>query len=130
MMRIVNIVFFLAVIGAATWTYQIKHDAEAQLSEIRSLEKQIETNKEMIDVLSADWAFLTQPARIQVLVERFGETLGLDVTTADQIATFDALPGEPVRDASQGIEEIIVQDNLGLENVDGLATGAINGEAQ
>jgi len=120
MIRIFNAVLVLVVIGAATFTYRVKHEAEATLGEIRETRAAIETQHELIDVLNADWAVLTSPARIQRLVDQYRDVLNLDVTAAHQIVTPQALPDPPVRDASDGIREIIAG-----ELDDELTTGSI-----
>lgn len=121
MMRFINVVLITLVIGAATWTYTIKHDAEARLSEIRATEREIDTSRETIEMLKADWAYLTRPQRIKALSEQFSDQLQLDVTETHQIVQPDELPDAPVRDAAQGIEEIIAQ-----QLADELTTGSID----
>lgn len=120
MMKLFNIMLVTAVIVAATLTYSIKHDAEARLSEIRSVERDIETSRESIEVLKADWGYLTRPQRMQALAEQYREELQLDVTETHQLITTEELPGAPVRDAATGIEEILAQ-----ELADELTTGSI-----
>lgn len=122
MMRFINAALAVLVLGTAVWTYSIKYDTEKQLAEIRSLKAQIETERETIELLRADWAFLTQPERLQKLAERYQETLKLDVTTATQIVNSSELPGEPIRDASDGIAEILAGEGL-----DSLTTGSTGG---
>lgn len=123
MMRFINVVLITLVIGAATWTYTIKHEAEARLSEIRSVERQIATSRETIEMLKADWAFLTRPQRVQALSEQYVDELQLGVTETHQLIVADELPDAPIRDAAEGIEEILAQ-----EFADQLTTGSINND--
>lgn len=122
MMRFINAALAVLVLGTAVWTYSIKYETEKQLAEIRSLKAQIETERETIELLTADWAFLTQPERLQKLAARYQESLKLDVTTATQIVNSSELPGEPIRDASDGIAEILAGEGL-----DNLTTGSTGG---
>lgn len=122
MMRILNIALLAVLIGIATWTYSVKHEAQDRLAEIRALEDKIATERNSIDLLKADWAFLSDPQRLKVLADRYQEDLGLQTTRPEQIATFDELPGpppEPVRDA---LTDIIAGDATDL-----LTTGSVGG---
>ncbi|MDZ7824570.1 MAG: hypothetical protein U5K75_11415 [Ahrensia sp.] len=120
MMRWFNLALFGVVIAAATWTYQVKHDAEVKLDEIRTLESQIALERETIELLRADWAKLSHPARLQVLAERYHDTLGLSVTEADQIITVDELPEVPVFAPGDGVGELIAG-----QTTDDMTTSAI-----
>ncbi len=107
MMRIVNIVLIAGLIAIATWTYSIKHEAQDLLADIRDFENRIETERESIDFLRADWAYLSDPQRLQALVERYKEDLDLAVTRPDQIATFADLPGPPPAPTGDAVSDII-----------------------
>lgn len=123
MLRWVNIAVLAAVVGTATWTYQIKHDAEAQLDEIRALKRQIALERESIELLKADWAHLSHPSRLQALVQRYAEELGLQVTDANQIVQPDELPDAPVFVPGDSVGDIIAG-----EVVDDVTTSGIDGE--
>lgn len=124
MRRIINAILVVMAVVAATWTYTVKHDAEARLSEIRALERDIENYRELINVLHADWAVLTEPGRIETLSRQFSESMALDATASHQITGFDALPGMMERGASEAIEDIIAGE------FDPLTTGSVDMEAQ
>jgi hypothetical protein len=120
MMRWINLLFLGLVIAAATWTYQVKHEAEEKLAEIRELEKKIALERETIDLLKADWAFLSHPSRLERLVKRYEQELGLQVTDSNQLILADELPGVPVFTPGDGIGDIIAG-----EAIDDLQTGSI-----
>lgn len=122
MMRIINITLLAVLIGIATWTYSVKHEAQDLLSQIRSLEDAIETERESIDLLKADWAFLSDPQRLQALADRYKDDLGLSATRPDQIATFDELPGPPPAPATDAVTDIIAGEITDL-----MTTGAVEG---
>ncbi|WP_035267247.1 hypothetical protein [Ahrensia sp. 13_GOM-1096m] len=120
MMRWINLLFLGLVIAAATWTYQVKHEAEVKLTEIRELKNKIALERETIELLKADWAFLSHPARLEKLAKRYEQELGLQVTEADQIISADELPDVPVFAPGDGIGDLIAG-----EAIDDLQTGSI-----
>ena len=112
MFRTTDIVLIAVMVSAAAFTYQTKHAAEDELRELRRLESQIRFEEETADLLRADWSLLTQPARLQSLVEIYQAELNLQPIDARQITD----PGEipmPVVDL----------DDPGQAPPDGLASG-------
>ena len=95
MIRIVNIVLVVLMLGAATWTYAVKHRAERNVAEINELERRIKLEKESIDLLQADWAYLSQPSRLKTLADQYGEQLQLQQTEPQQIVHPNELPAAP-----------------------------------
>ena len=75
MLRTFDIILFVAMVAAATVTYQIKHHAENKLAEVRRLRAEVHLEKQTIDLLEADWSLLNQPGRVQHLVESFKELI-------------------------------------------------------
>lgn len=122
MVRWFNLVIVGSVIATATWTYQVKHDAEAKLDEIRELNRQIALERETIELLKADWAHLSHPSRLQTLVERYQAELGLEVTDSNQIIGVDELPDVPVFVPGDPLGDIIAG-----EIKDEMTTGSIDG---
>lgn len=94
--RWVNLVLVAAMIVGAVLTYDAKHDAEQAAERVQALRAQIQKEKEMIDLLRAEWSVLTQPARLQGLVERYQQELGLRAFDVRQIATIDEIPARPI----------------------------------
>ncbi len=92
MLRPLDLILILVMVATATVTYTIKYSAEATLDEVRSLEDQIALEENNIDLLKADEALLTQPARMARLAEFFAAELGLQPAEPEQIATLDQLP--------------------------------------
>lgn len=68
MLRTFDIIMIAAMLVAATVTYTIKYDAEKQIAVIAKLKRQIDSEKDTITLLRADWALMTQPGRLQSLV--------------------------------------------------------------
>ena len=104
MLRPFYLLLLVAMIGAATVTYQIKHHAEEKLAEVRALQAEIRLEEQTLDLLKADWSLLNQPIRLQRLVERFQDELELQNIDPQQIATAVELPQKLLQ-----IEELIAQ---------------------
>lgn len=94
MLRPLDVILIVAMTAAAAVTYQIKHNAENTMAEVRRLRAEIHLEKQTIDLLEADWSLLNQPGRVQRLAENFKEELQLETLQPDQIATLDELPDE------------------------------------
>ncbi len=96
MLRTVDFVIIGFMAAAAVLTFQIKSQAEKQLSQIKRLEAEIQLEKDTIDLLKADWSLLVQPGRLQQLVALHSEELGLEITEAHQIVRPQELPARVV----------------------------------
>jgi hypothetical protein len=107
MLKTFDIIMIMIMISAAAVTFRIKAESETQLREVRNLERQIANEDDAIDLLEADWSLLTQPARIQKLVDAHKEALGLQATVSRQVTGVEAIPekglaadeGDPIADA-------------------------------
>jgi hypothetical protein len=107
MLKTFDIIMIMIMISAAAVTFRIKAGSEAQLREVRTLERQIAREEDAIDLLEADWSLLTQPSRIQKLVDAHRQELGLEATVSRQVSGVDAIPekglatdsGDPIADA-------------------------------
>ncbi len=122
MFRTSDIVLIAVMVAAAAMTYSIKRDAEVQLDAVRKLQVQIRTEEDTIDLLKADWSLLTQPSRLQKLVERYHDQLGLEPVDPRQFAGLEGLPPRPLT-----IEDITSADAAGEadELLDATTTGAV-----
>ncbi|MBL8808429.1 MAG: hypothetical protein JNN22_16400 [Rhodospirillales bacterium] len=72
--------------------YQLKHEVIALENDLSRLNRQIVQEQENIHVLKAEWSYVTQPARLQALAQRF---LDLQPMAPRQFARLDALPALP-----------------------------------
>ena len=96
MFRTTDIVLIAVMIGAAAVTYRIKQNAESELEHINKIKTQIRLEHDAINLLKADWSLLSQPRRLQKLVDLYQAQLNLQPTSAEQIVTLDQLPMRPV----------------------------------
>ena len=107
MLRTIDIIMILVMVSAAAVTYRIKATSEDQLRQVRKLERQIALEEDAIDLLKADWSLLTQPSRVQRLVEAHKDALELQATDSTQVTGLESVPerglaesdGDPIADA-------------------------------
>lgn len=103
MFRTSDTVLIAVMVAAAAFTYKTKHDAEGSLREVRKLESQIRYQEDMITVINADWALLTQPARLQRLSEHFTAQLNLQPQDPRQIVSARDVPEK----------QLVIEDLIG-----------------
>ncbi len=113
MLRSFDLVLIGVMTAAAVVTYTIKHRADEKLMEVRRLESEIKLEKDTIDLLKADWALLTQPNRLQRLINVYNSELGLASTETTQLAMPKELPMQKARlpQPETTIEDIIAGKN-------------------
>lgn len=97
MSRIVNVVLLVAVIVVAVITYGMKHQAEIAAEKVAKLNRQIASEKQSSALLKAEWSMLTQPARLQTVVERYADHFKLAPFSADQLATIEEIEIKPIQ---------------------------------
>lgn len=129
--RTFDMILVAIMICAAGITYKVKYDAQKRISEVHRIERQIVAEKNTINLLHAEWAMMIEPQRMQALVTRYQDQLGLQVTDARQIVKLQDIP-ERLPDQ---IENLIKDDELeeknsllarnGNANVDTIATGSV-----
>ncbi|MFN4354814.1 hypothetical protein [Parvibaculum sp.] len=89
MMRVINSLLIVAVIGLSVGLYDIKYKAEEAVRHARQLEQRIANEQEAIRVLRAEWSYLNQPERLQELASRY---TALQPLSAGQIGSFEDVP--------------------------------------
>jgi hypothetical protein len=90
--RIFNFVLLaLMVVGAAV-TYDMKHKAEMAADRVARLQAEIAKEKDAIALLRAEWAMLTQPSRLQSVVDKYADYFKLQPFDPKQLATIDEIP--------------------------------------
>jgi len=92
MFRTLDIILVLVMTGVAAVTYTLKHQAELKLEEVRRIEAEIKLERDTIDLLKADWALLTQPARLKALINNYQAELQLAPTESTQLVQPSELP--------------------------------------
>jgi cell division protein FtsL len=94
MLRFLNIVAILALVGSAVYAYSIKYQTSYRAEQIAKTKIEIKAERDAIAVLRAEWSFMTRPERVQQLADRY---LELQPTAVGQIVTAQLLPDRPAR---------------------------------
>ncbi len=71
MLRLLNIVAVLALIGSAVYAYSIKYQTAYRAEQIAKTKIEIKAEQDAIAVLRAEWAYMTRPERLQPLAEKY-----------------------------------------------------------
>lgn len=88
MLRFVNICLVLGLVALAYVIYQVKYEARALDEEIASLGKEIDTERDSLAMLRAEWSLLNRPERIERLAEKY---LKLVPIQPRQLVTLDSV---------------------------------------
>lgn len=83
-----SIVTILVLGSAATGLYQLKYDVAALKERAQTLTALLDSERQALHVLKAEWAYLNKPERLAALAERH---LDLVPLAADQIIPLDAI---------------------------------------
>ena len=121
MFRTSDVILIGVMVAAAGLTFKIKYDAELKYEEVRRLEAEIRTERDTIDVLEADLSVLTQPSRLQKLVDVYSEELQLRSVEPDQIGSLESLP-ETLRQIGEIVSARPPADAI----TDDVQTGAVS----
>ncbi len=89
MVRFLNFIAVLALVGSAIYAYSIKYETIFHAERIVKLKHEIKAEQDEIATLRAEWAHLTRPERVQALADKF---LELRPVALRQIVSADALP--------------------------------------
>ncbi|GGE85889.1 hypothetical protein GCM10007285_11870 [Stappia taiwanensis] len=95
--RYMNLLLVIGVLIAAAMVYDMKHDAERSAERVAELQRQIEEERERLQLLRAEWSLLNDPSRLQTLVERYNDRLQLVPLEVDQITPIENVPARPVQ---------------------------------
>ena len=88
MLRFINICLVLGLVALAYVIYEVKYEARALDEEIVGLQKDIETERDGVAVLRAEWSLLNRPERIERLEQKY---LKLAPARASQLVTLDTV---------------------------------------
>ena len=81
---------WLAVVGLAGFaTFELKYQVAQVDDELGHVNRLIDADRDQIRVLSAEWSYLTQPARLDQLRQRH---LALVPVTRAQLGSLDQIP--------------------------------------
>ncbi len=90
MLRLLNILAIIALVGSAVYAYTIKYQTSYRAEQIAKTRIEIKAEQDAIAVLRADWAYMTRPERLQPLADQYlPDMKPLQVT---QLVSPQALP--------------------------------------
>ena len=95
MIRFLNIVAAAALIGSAVYAYSIKYQTIYRTDQIAKLTRQIQQERDGLNMQRAEWAHLTRPDRIEPLADKY--LTDLEMTRPNQMVTFAQLPERAMR---------------------------------
>ncbi len=96
--RLLTPLLLVVMVAGALWTYQTKHYAVEEARHVNALRDQIETERVRLSMLKAEWSELTQPGRLQDLVEAYPDRLGLQPFGISRMARITDIPFSPDHD--------------------------------
>ena len=94
MIRLLNLIAVLGLIGSAIYAYSIKYDTLYQAGQVSKARTQLQKERQAIAVLRAEWQLLTRPDRLQAAVERY---LALEPIGTAHLGRLSDLPARPDR---------------------------------
>ena len=109
MLRILNVLAILVLVGSALYAYSIKYATLYQAERMVKLKHELQNEKDALAVLRAEWAHVANPVRIETLADQH---LGGQVMQLSQIATLATLPDKTARGDEIGAKML----DLGLSD--------------
>ncbi|MCX7899916.1 MAG: hypothetical protein N2444_07535, partial [Methylocystis sp.] len=100
MLRLLNIVAVLLLMGSAVYAYTVKYQTAYRAEQIAKTKIEIKQERDAIAVLRAEWSFMTRPERLQQLAD--AHLPDLKQLQAAQIITASQLPDRAPRVDSIG----------------------------
>jgi len=92
MLKTFDIVLIGVMTATASVTYTIKHRAEMKLEEVQHIQSEIKLEGDTIELLKADWALVSQPNRLEHLVNNYSDELKLQPTLSTAVVQPSELP--------------------------------------
>lgn len=89
MTRLAGSLLLFGAVAAALFLFLVKHDVRQMEADLRETERDIQRQREAIQVLETEWSFLNRPGRIAELAARH---LDLGPVAPEQVVTLDDLP--------------------------------------
>jgi hypothetical protein len=96
-LRVLNFLVIGALILAAAYVYRIKFDSTVQAERLAKIRGEVRHERDQIAALRAEWGQLDNPARIEVLANRY---LQLKTIAPTQFDSLDHLPDRPSQDTT------------------------------
>ena len=94
MVRLLNVLAIVALVGSAIYAYSIKYETIFRAEKIVQLRQEIKSESDAIAMSRAEWEHISRPERIEALADKF---LNLQQPALSQIVRIDALPEKGVK---------------------------------
>lgn len=94
MLRLLNVLAIVVLVGSAVYAYSIKYATLYQAERMAKMKHELQTEKDSLAMLRAEWAHVANPVRIETLADQL---LGGQVMQLSQIATLAGLPDKGAR---------------------------------
>lgn len=122
-MRAVNFILFCASFLALILVYGQKYRTEEVQSQVIELRSEISSQKQVLSALDAEWAYLNQPSRLQAIVERHAEVLGIGPLDVAQYGSIESIPMRLKAPDAEGLDALLMSLGAGVDpsNVEGLS---------
>ena len=85
----------LAVVATAAWAYHVNYRTRVALDHVDTLRSQIAAEREAVEVLNVEWAYLNAPDRLAQLVELNNDVLQLEPMGPQGFDEVAAIPFPP-----------------------------------
>ncbi len=85
----------IAVVATAAWAYHVNYRTKTTLGRVDRLRSQIAAEREAVEVLRVEWAYLNAPDRLARLVARHTDRLGLEPMGPQHFDGVAAIPFPP-----------------------------------
>ena len=92
-----TIIVMSLVLTVSLGLYRLESEVQILERRLAKAAAQLEDNQRNLNILAAEWSFLSQPNRIQALARRHLELRG---STAEQISQINALPPKLLGDTT------------------------------
>lgn len=89
MTRFSALTWMLVIVVAVFMLYKVKYQVQAIKHEIAAATKELKSEREALRVITAEWAYLNRPARLQILAQKY---LASTDVTVSQIAEIQEIP--------------------------------------
>ena len=105
-----SMIFWVVVVSISAFgLYSVKFKVQTLRNQIADVERQLESERESMNVVAAEWAYLNRPERIQKLADNY---LVAKEVTVEQIAEVAAIPFPHVVEAAVQADVAIVNASL------------------
>jgi cell division protein FtsL len=94
MLRFLNVLAIVALVGSAVYAYSIKYATLYQAEKMAKLKRELQSETDNVAMLRAEWSHVANPVRIEALADKY---LGGQVMQLSQISTVANLPEKAAR---------------------------------